>query len=178
MGRRWLSGLRISFSLSIISTTDVLYKMLVGTYLFLSFVGIVCSAGSWHPLHKRQDTDSAEQSRCDVLAIANELCTSGYYEESAYIAAQCNRRDTVKSASAFCQKNSGGVICGSYILSGNDIESRCDTSATAATCSAECRNSLSSTRAAYGCCVTSLNTSSQDSELSAIKAWHNNCDLN
>ena len=106
-----------------------------------------------HHLHKRQD-DSSEA--CDQ-AVLNDVCTSGYYQDYATLLLECNGRETAKILQKGCQSSPSGTFCA---LINNDelgpaVTTACGSSPT--TCSSDCQDLLTTTRADLGCCITLFN---------------------
>ena len=102
-----------------------------------------------HPLHKRQ------LGPCLDIAV-RELCTGGTYQDWATLALRCNDSEMAHSLQDGCSINSMGRFCLEPDLT--HISDRCGISPT--TCSPECRDLLTTTRAELGCCVKVLNRSS------------------
>ena len=134
--------------------------------LFLATV--LCTAGassSTHPLHKRQASTNLPQERqasmnphCNVVQ-GNHACSSGFYEDYAYLLALCNGTGTAVAIQMACRSNSMGEFCSVFNIDTLDAERgrKCGTSPAA--CSPECRNFLTTTRAELGCCVQLINSS-------------------
>ena len=124
-------------------------------FILLSVLCIVSSASSWHPLHKRQD----QGGMCSPDEIIGRICTNGYYEDYAYIGAQCNRPEIARSLSDACRTNENGVFCGAFDTTADfqQFASACRSFLINNTCSNECRSHLTDNRAQYGCCVNILN---------------------
>ena len=119
--------------------------------VLLSVVYVSSGSSSWRHLQKRQD-------ECPLAVLATSVCTNGYYEDYAYLAAQCNQPDIARSISDNCRFNENGVVCASFDTL-NDLTqftSACGSSLNDS-CSDECRSFLADNRARYGCCVTIFN---------------------
>ena len=139
------------------------YKMKKSCSVFV-LLSVLCiimsSASSWHPLLKRQD----QGGMCSVEAFAGRICTNGFYEDYAYIVAQCNQAEAAQNIrDVICRTNENGVVCGILDTSADFAQFRsvCGSSPTTSTCSDECRSFLTAIRARYGCCVNVLNTTEQ-----------------
>ena len=106
-----------------------------------------------HHLHKRQD-DSSEA--CGQ-AVLNDVCTSGYYQDYATLSLECNDRETAEILLKGCQSSPSGTFC--TFLDTEELEpavtTACGSSPT--TCSSDCQDLLTTTRADLGCCVTFFN---------------------
>ena len=122
-------------------------------------VGMLClttaSRGQLHShqLHKRQ-ADSGDT--CNIGTL-NNICTSGYQEEYATISLECNQRFLAVGIRDGCQTSESGTPCGgvdTYLINRN-INTVCGRNPT--TCSPNCSNLLTSTRAQLGCCITGFN---------------------
>ena len=108
------------------------------------------------PLLKRQ-----AQDQCTNI-LAREICTNGYYEDYAFLAAQCFQRATAQNIQDVCGVNAMGRVCASLDTPNPDtIESACGTSPT--TCSSGCASALTNLRAELGCCVNAYNTTDSES---------------
>ena len=112
------------------------------------------------PLLKRQ-----AQDQCTNILV-REICTNGYYEDYAFLAAQCFQRAIAQNIQAVCSVNAMGRICATIDTDPYNIESVCGTSST--TCSSGCASALTNLRAELGCCVNVYNTTDNitDSESS------------
>ena len=108
------------------------------------------------PLLKRQ-----AQDRCFNI-FAEVSCTNGYYEDYAFLAAQCSQRAEAQNMQDVCGVNAMGRICAAidrpYPYT---IEIACGTFPT--TCSPECTSALTNLRAELGCCVNAYNTTDSES---------------
>ena len=107
-----------------------------------------------HHLHKRQD-DSSEA--CDQQAVFNDECTNGYYQDYATLLLERNEREIAESIQKSCRSSPSGTLCGN--LDNNElgpaVTTACGSSPT--TCSSDCQDLLTTTRADLGCCITYLN---------------------
>ena len=110
-----------------------------------------------HNIHKRQA--DIEQDICYAKQV-EDICTSGYYEDYAYVVAQCNRTGLAIEIQDSCRSNSKGDICGIFGIDSQRFESECGSPPT--TCSSECRELLTTTRAEWGCCMNIFNSSNSD----------------
>ena len=113
------------------------------------------------PLLKRQ-----AQDQCPNI-LAREICTNGFYEDYAFLAAQCFQRAVAQSFQDVCSVNAMGRVCIAIDTPGPDfIESACGHSPT--TCSSGCASALTNLRADLGCCVNAYNATDNttDSERS------------
>ena len=149
-------------------------------FVLLSVLYIVSSASSWHPLHKRQD----QGGMCSTDDLVARICTNGYYEDYAYIVAQCNQPTVAKSIRDVCRFNENGVVCGAFdtTIDLQQFTSACGSSLflTNSTCSEECRSFLTDNRARYGCCVNIFNDtlflSSDEAVAFSYSLW-SRCDV-
>ena len=106
-----------------------------------------------HHLHKRQDNSFEACFRVQL----NDQCTSGYYQDFATLSLKCSDRETAESIQRACQISPSGARCG---LLNNDelgsaVTTTCGSSPT--TCSPDCQDLLTTTRADLGCCINYLN---------------------
>ena len=93
---------------------------------------------------------------------AREICTNGYYEDYAFLAAQCFQRAAAQNIQDVCGVNAMGRVCAALDTPDPDtIESACGTSPT--TCSSGCASALSNIRTQLGCCVNAYNTTDSES---------------
>ena len=107
------------------------------------------------PLLKRQ-----AQDQC-INILFRERCTNGYYEDYAFLAAQCFQRAVAQNIQDVCGVNAMGRVCAALDTPDPDtIESACGTSPT--TCSSGCASALTSIRTQLGCCVNAYNTTDSD----------------
>ena len=108
------------------------------------------------PLLKRQ-----AQDQCGDI-FAREVCTNGYYEDTAFLAAQCFQRAVAQNIQDFCGVNARGRVCAALDTPDPDtIESACGTSPT--TCSSRCASALTNIRIQLGCCVNAYNITDSES---------------
>ena len=121
--------------------------------ILLNVLCIVSSTKPWHPLLKRQG------GICSSGEFLTRICTNGYYEDYAYIAAQCNQSELAKSISDTCRTNENGVVCSAFDTdtSLQQFTSTCGLFFTDNTCSEECHSFLTDARARYGCCINIYN---------------------
>ena len=108
------------------------------------------------PLLKRQTQDQC----ADIFA--REICTKGYYEDYAFLAAQCFQRATAQNIQDVCGVNAMGRVCAAIDTPDPDtIESECGTSPT--TCSSGCASALNNISTQLGCCVNAYNATDSES---------------
>jgi hypothetical protein len=84
-----------------------------------------------HHVEKRQ----TEPDICDVVTVEN-ICTSGYYEDYAYLSYQCFRIRLARSIQSSCRSNSAGKFCGNFEYDPEDFVTACGMSPS--TCTPEC----------------------------------------
>ena len=106
-----------------------------------------------HHLHKRQD-DSSEA--CLQVQL-NDQCTSGYYQDYATLSLECSDRETAEYIQRACQISPSGTICQLLynVELGSAVTTACGSSPV--TCSSDCQDLLTTTRADLGCCINLLN---------------------
>ena len=106
-----------------------------------------------HHLHKRQD-DSSEACK---QVVFNDECTSGYYQDSATLSLECNDNETAEIVQKACESTPSGTRCAA--LDNDELEpavtTACGSSPT--TCSSDCQDLLTTTRADLGCCIPYFN---------------------
>ena len=148
---------------------------LSGLFLLLfcvSALGTVTRAGSnyhGHPLSTNLKTASKTASGelrnkrqtgsediCNT-ATSWDICSSGYYEDYAYVSYQCFSTSLARSIQSSCRVNSAGRLCGDIEYRREDFEIACGRSPT--TCTSECRDFLTIGRDQLGCCVNVFNNS-------------------
>ena len=109
------------------------------------------------PLLKRQ-----AQDQCYDI-FTREICTNGYYEDQAFLAARCFQRAAAQSIQDDCGVNAMGRVCAALDIPDPDtIESVCGTSLNN-TCSSGCVSALTNIRTQLGCCVNAYNTTDSES---------------
>ena len=108
-----------------------------------------------HHIFKR-DKDLAGQDHCDEV-IYDEVCTNGLLQGYANLLQQCNEPRFAEYLQKLCTPNSQGKYCGYVdILSLRaNIEKACHVPRS--TCSQECEEILTNVRNELGCCVATLN---------------------
>ena len=103
------------------------------------------------PLFKRQ-----MQEQC-IDIFTRELCTNGYYEDYAHLAARCSQTEAAQNIQDGCDVNAMGRFCNDIEPPDTQsVESACGISPT--NCSSECASNLTTIRAELGCCVNAYNT--------------------
>lgn len=111
-----------------------------------------------HSIHRRQTTHEVEVI-CGTLLLT-EWCTSGYYEDVAYLLARCNQTTSAREIRDMCRVNSKGDACGAILTFTNGYEDACRSTYRTMTCTPECRERLLTVREEWGCCISVFNDSS------------------
>ena len=111
-----------------------------------------------HHLHKRQDGigNIGDVDAC-LAAINNNQCMNGYYQSYVTLLLECDNRELAVSVENFCKRSSSGTLCGSVNINTlfESFFTTCSNSST--TCSSDCQDLLTSTRAELGCCIKYYN---------------------
>ena len=124
-------------------------------------VGILCTTTTSrgqhhsHQLHKRQ-TENLDT--CSI-AVVNNTCNSGYYQEYATILLECNDTSFAVTIRDACITNEFGSLCAGVDSSEINLNIITVCGIDPTTCSPDCQDLLTSTRAQIGCCVIGLNSS-------------------
>lgn len=122
-------------------------------------VGMLCittaSKGLQHSHHLKKRQDGSDDT-CNIGTL-NNICTSGYQQGYATVSLECNQRFLAVSIQEGCQTSESGTPCGAvdtYEINLN-INTVCGRSPTS--CTSDCRDLLTTTRAQLGCCITGFN---------------------
>ena len=95
---------------------------------------------------------------------------NGYYEDYAFLAAQCFQRAEAQHIQDVCGVNAMGRVCAALDTPDPDtIESVCGTSPT--TCSSGCASALTNIRTQLGCCIIAYNTTDSESIVYSYALW-------
>ena len=107
-------------------------------------------------LQPRNRIQTGSEDLCNT-ATRRDICTSGYYEDYAYVSYQCFSTSLARSIQSSCRFNSAGRLCGDIDYDSEEFEMACVNSQT--TCTLECMDFLTTGRDELGCCVNVFNNS-------------------